>query len=134
MKHVLFVAASLFAIAPAFAQAQGPTVTPAFRQEIPNIAGKSLVAVVVEYAPGGKSGPHRHAASAFIAAHVLAGAVRSQVNDEPVKVYKAGESWFETPGAHHRVSENASETEPARLLAIFVVDTAEKTLTTPDPK
>jgi quercetin dioxygenase-like cupin family protein len=136
MKRFLLVAASLLAVTPAITQSapQGPKVTPAFRQEIPNIAGKSLVAVVVEYAPGAKSGPHRHANSAFIAAYVLSGSVRSQVNDEPVKVYKAGESWFEAPGAHHRVSENASETEPARLLAIFVVDTSEKTLTTPDPK
>jgi quercetin dioxygenase-like cupin family protein len=136
MKHVLLVAVSFLVITPAIAQTapQGAKVTPAFRQEIPNVAGKSLVASVVEYAPGAKSPPHRHASSAFIAAYVLSGSVRSQVNDEPVKVYKAGESWFEAPGAHHRVSENASETEPARLLAIFVVDTAEKTLTTLDPK
>ena len=134
MKYVLFVAASLLVVSPAFAQAQGPTVTPAFRQEIPNVPGKSLLASVVEYAPGAKSPPHRHASSAFIAAYVLSGAVRSQVNNEPVKVYKAGESWFEAPGAHHRVSENASTTEPARMLAIFVVDSSERTLTTPDPK
>ena len=76
----------------------------------------------------------RHTGTQIRPAYVLSGAVRSQVNDEPVKVYKVGESWFEAPGAHHRVSENASETEPARLLAIFVLDTAEKTLTTPDPK
>jgi quercetin dioxygenase-like cupin family protein len=135
MKHILFVAAPLLAITPATAQtaSQGPMVTPAFRQEIPNVAGKSLVASIVEYAPGAKSPPHRHANSAFIAAYVLSGSVRSQVNDEPVKVYKAGESWFEAPGAHHRVSENASMTEPARMLAIFVVDSSEKTLTTRDP-
>ena len=134
MKHVVFVAASLLAISPALAQTQGPTVTPAFRQDIPNVPGKTLLASVIEYAPGAKSGPHRHANSAFIAAYVLSGAVRSQVNDEPVKVYKAGESFFEAPGAHHRVSENASTTEPARMLAIFVVDSSERTLTTPDPK
>jgi len=136
MKRFLLVAASLLVITPAIAQSapQSPKVTPAFRQEIANVPGKSLVASLVEYAPGAKSPSHRHASSAFIAAYVLSGLVRSQVNDGPVKVYKAGESWFEAPGAHHRVSENASETEPARLLAIFVVDTSEKTLTTPDPK
>jgi quercetin dioxygenase-like cupin family protein len=136
MKHVLFVAVSLLAIAPAVAQtaSPAPTVSPAFRQEIPNVPGKSLVASVVEYAPGAKSTPHRHANSAFIVAYVLSGSVRSQVNNEPVKVYKVGESWFEAPGAHHRVSENASTTEPARMLAIFVVDSSEKTLTTRDPQ
>ena len=135
----LAVAVSLVAvILPAIASADpeaptGETVTPVFQQAIPNIPGKSLAALVVDYAPGGKSVSHRHAASAFIYAHVLSGAVRSQVNDEPVKVYHAGENWFETPGSHHRVSENASATEPARLLAVFVVDEGDHPLTTPDP-
>jgi quercetin dioxygenase-like cupin family protein len=110
------------------------TVAPAFRQTIPNVPGKSLVAVVVSYAPGAKSAAYHHASSAFISAYVLSGAVRSQVDDEPAKVYRAGESWFEQPGAHHKISENASATEPAQLLAIFVVDTDEKVLTTPDQK
>lgn len=112
--------------------AQPASVTQQFRQAIPNIPGKSLVAVVVSYPPGAKSAPHRHAGSAFIYAHVLSGAVRSQVNDEPVKVYQAGESWSEAPGAHHKLSENASASEPAKLLAVFVVDTNETKLTTPD--
>ena len=89
---------------------------------------------MVDYPPGGKSTSHRHAASAFIYAYVISGAVRSQVDDQPVKVYKAGEGWSENPGAHHRVSENASETEPAKLLAVFVVDSSEGTLTVPDAK
>jgi quercetin dioxygenase-like cupin family protein len=63
---------------------------------------------------------------------VLSGAIRSQVDDGPVTVYKAGEHFTETPGAHHRVSENASDTEPAKLLAIFVVDSADNPLTVPD--
>ena len=133
-RHALAIAVSLVATTVAFAQSVETKVTPAFRQIIPNIPGKSLAAAVVEYAPGAKSPSHRHANSAFIAAYVISGTVRSQVNDEPVKVYRAGESWFESPGAHHKVSENASATEPARLIAIFVVDTDEKTLTTPDPK
>ena len=67
-------------------------VTIVFEQAIPNIPGKSLVAQVVSYPPGAKSASHRHAASAFIYARVLSGAVRSQVNDEPAKVYQVGES------------------------------------------
>jgi quercetin dioxygenase-like cupin family protein len=128
--------ALLVAPAPLLAQSpsSGPTVTPAFRQPVADVPGKSIVGVVVNYPPGAKSGPHRHADSAFITAYVLSGAVRSQVDDEPAKVYRAGESWFEQPGAHHKVSENASATEPAQLLAIFVVDSDEKVLTTPDSK
>jgi quercetin dioxygenase-like cupin family protein len=64
----------------------------------------------------------------------LKGAIRSQVNDGPVKTYPAGENFSELPGDRHRVSENASTTEPARLLAVFVVDTKDAVLTTPDVK
>ena len=109
-------------------------VTTVFQHAIPNIAGKSLVAVVVTYPPGGKSVSHRHADSAFIYAHVLSGAIRSQVDDEPAKVYRVGESFYELPGSHHRVSENASDREGASLLAIFVVDTKDVHLTLGDQK
>jgi len=57
--------------------------------------------------------------------------IRSQVNDGPVKTYRAGESFSEFPGDVHNVSANASATEPARLLAVFVVDTHDTVLTTP---
>ena len=109
-------------------------VKPVFERAIPNIPGKSLVALVVSYPPSDKSASHRHAGSAFIYAHVLSGAIRSQVNDEPAKVYRVGEGWYENPGSHHRVSENASDREPASLLAVFVVDSTDKPLTTPDQK
>jgi quercetin dioxygenase-like cupin family protein len=56
------------------------------------------------------------------------------VNDGPVTTYRAGESFSEFPGDRHGVSENASTTESARLLAVFVVDTDETTLTTPYKK
>lgn len=129
----LLAAVSLPASAQA-GDARGGWASTAFRGAIPNMPGKSLVAIVVSYAPGAKSPAHRHASSAFIYAYVLEGAIRSQVDAEPVKVYNAGEGWSESPGAHHRTSENASTIEPARLLAVFVVDTDEPTLTIPDPQ
>jgi quercetin dioxygenase-like cupin family protein len=91
-----------------------------------------MVAVMVGYPPGGKSLAHRHAASAFIYAYVLSGAIRSQVGNEPARVYHAGEGFYEMPGSHHRISENASEKESASLLAVFVVDSKDDPLTTPD--
>jgi quercetin dioxygenase-like cupin family protein len=97
-----------------------------------NVSGKSLEAVTVTYAPGAKSGAHHHAKSAFIMAYVIFGAIRSQVEGEPARVYHAGETWSEAPGAHHIVSENASATEPAELLAVFLVDTGDGPLTTDD--
>ena len=112
--------------------APGAKVSVVFDQALPNVPGKSLRTVLVEYAPGAGSPSHRHPASAFIYARVLEGAIRSKVNDEPEKTYKAGESWTEKPGDHHQVSHNASDTEPAKLLAIFVVDTADKKIVIPD--
>ncbi len=107
-------------------------VTLVYDHVLPNVPGKSIKGVLVEYPPGGKSPGHTHPKSAFIYATVLQGAIRSQVNNGPVTTYRAGESFSEMPGDHHSVSENASATEPARLLAVFVVDTAEKNLTTND--
>jgi quercetin dioxygenase-like cupin family protein len=98
---------------------QAETVKKVFASQLPNVPGSSLTAFVVDYAPGGKSPTHHHAGSVF--AYVLSGAIRSQVStDGPAKIYRAGESFFEPPGSSHLVSENASQTEPASLLAVFV--------------
>lgn len=107
-------------------------VTVVFDHVLPNAPGMSMKGVLVEYEPGGSSPGHTHPDSAFIYATVLEGAIRSSVNGAPEKVYSAGESFYEEPGAHHGVSANASDTEPARLLAVFVVGTDEKELTTND--
>src|SRR4051794_8634498 len=103
----------------------GDDVRPDFSGALPNVPGKVLTAVVVNYAPGGKSPAHHHAGSVF--AFILSGAVRSEVTPGgAVKIYKAGESFFEAPGSSHLVSENASATEPASLLAVFVADQGAK--------
>jgi quercetin dioxygenase-like cupin family protein len=115
----------------AVARETAETVTPQFKQAITNIPGKSLIAVVVDYAPGGASPSHTHAKSAFIFGYVLSGEIESQVNDGPMRVYRVGESFYEPPGSRHTVSRNASKTKPAKLLAVFVVDTDDKELTTP---
>ncbi|GJH36018.1 cupin domain-containing protein [Paraburkholderia hospita] len=106
-------------------------VTLVYQHELPNVPGKSIKGVLVEYGPGGYSAGHTHAKSAFIYATVLEGAIRSQINDGPVTVYKAGQNFSEMPGDRHGVSANASKTKPAKLLAVFVVDTNETELTTP---
>ena len=103
-----------------------------FEQAMPNVPGKSLTAVVVDFPPGAASPPHHHAASGFIFAYVLSGSIRSQIEGGAVAVYRTGESWWEPPAAHHIVSANASPTEPARLLAVIVADTGAQ-LTTYDP-
>jgi quercetin dioxygenase-like cupin family protein len=111
---------------------RNPVVRTVFDQAS-NVPGKSLRAVAVSYPPGAGSGPHRHARSAFIMAYVVSGTIRSQVEGEPAaRVYQPGETWSESPGAHHTISENASATEPAELLAVFLVDTGDGPLTVDD--
>ncbi|MGB3289333.1 MAG: cupin domain-containing protein [Burkholderiaceae bacterium] len=134
-KRILlsFAAAAGMALASlAAAHGEGDIVKPNFERAIPNIPGKSLIAVEVLYPPGGASHPHTHAKSSFIYAYVVSGSIASKVNDEPERVYKAGESFFEEPGWRHPVSRNASKTKPAKLLAVFVVDSDDKELTTND--
>lgn len=108
------------------------SVKPVFERSIPHLPDKKLIAVVVNYPPGAKSRPHHHAKSAFIYAFVLSGEIRSAVGAEPARIYRAGESFYEDPEAHHLVSENASDTNAASLLAVFVVGTDDKPLTAPD--
>jgi quercetin dioxygenase-like cupin family protein len=126
-----YAALALATISPTFAHDVGDKVTPNFEQAIPNIPGKSLITVVVDYPPGAASRSHAHARSAFIYAYVVAGEIQSKVNDGKTRTYTAGQSWSEPPGASHSISRNASRTKPAKLLAVFVVDTDDKALTTP---
>ena len=70
-------------------------MTLVYQHELPNVPGKSIKGVLVEYGPGGYSPGHTHAKSAF------------------------------------GVSASASETQPTKLLAVFVVDTNETVLTAP---
>jgi len=134
MKHVLcLVLAATLQFSSAFAAAPGEKdakETLLYQHELPNVPGKSIKGVLVEYGPGGYSPAHTHG-NAFIYATVLEGAIRSQINDGPVTIYNTGQSWSELPGDRHSVSANASETKPAKILAVFVVDTNEKELTTP---
>jgi quercetin dioxygenase-like cupin family protein len=96
-------------------------VKPVIAQALPNVPGKKLTALLVSYPPGGASASHKHAVCVF--AYVLSGKIRSEVSTTgPARVYSAGEGFFESPGSVHRVSENASKTEPASLLAVFVAD------------
>ena len=104
-------------------------VKPVIAQPLANAPGQTLAAVTVNYPPGGKSGAHKHPGSVFV--YVLSGKVRSQVSTTgPAKVYGVGDTFFEAEGSTHMISENASDTEPASLLVVFVAPTG-ATLTTP---
>ena len=104
----------------AFAQhaaAQGAsTRRDVIKQELPGERALSLVEVT--YPPGTGSPAHLHVNG--VMAFVVEGAIASKVGDEPERTFRAGEAWWEPPGAIHRVSRNASPTEPATLLAIYI--------------
>jgi quercetin dioxygenase-like cupin family protein len=104
------------------AQQRAASVTPTRRdvisQEVPGEPLRDLSLVEVTYPPGTGSPPHLHANG--VTAFVVSGTVASKVGDGPEQIFRAGDAWWEPPGAIHRVSRNASSTEPARLLAIYV--------------
>jgi len=87
---------------------------------LPNVPGKRVTIVRVTYGPGGFTRPHRHAGS--VTAYITKGEVRSQLGGGPLETFTVGQSFFEPPGATHLVSANASNTEPAELIAVFVAD------------
>jgi quercetin dioxygenase-like cupin family protein len=95
-------------------------VEPIGSYALPNVPGKRVTIVRVFYGPGGFSRPHRHAGS--VTAYVTKGEIRSQLGGGPVETFKVGQSFFEPPGSTHVVSANASNTEPAELVAVFVAD------------
>lgn len=132
LLRILALAGCMIAAVPAVAAPKDGPVVQKFAHLIPNIPGKSLIALEVNFAPGQVSMPHRHAKSSFIYAYVLSGTIRSQVEGEPARDYHAGDSWYEAPGAHHIQGENMSKTRPAKLLAVFVVDTGDMELTKVD--
>lgn len=122
LKRVALIAAvCVWLTGTSRADEAGADVKTVFAEKLANVPGKKLTAVVVNYAPGGKSGPHRHGGSVF--AYVLSGSIRSENSATgPVRVYKAGESFFEPAGSRHLVSENASTKAAASLLAVFIAD------------
>jgi quercetin dioxygenase-like cupin family protein len=94
-------------------------------QALPNVKGKTFTSEIVDFPPNARAAPHRHG-QAFLYAYVLEGTVRSQLAGEPVRTYHQGQNWVEQPGVHHLLTENTSQTEPAKLLVIFVSNTGDK--------
>ena len=112
------------AVAPLCADAASPspldTVEPIGSYALPNVPGKRVTIVRVFYGPGGFTRAHRHSGS--VTAYITKGEIRSQLGGGPVETFKVGQSFFEPPGSTHLVSANASNTEPAELIAVFVAD------------
>jgi quercetin dioxygenase-like cupin family protein len=89
-------------------------------ERLPNVPGKSITTLLVEFPPNAFTPRHRHPGS--VTAYVLKGSLRSQLNDGPVGTFGVGGTWFEPPGTIHSMVENPSPTESAEIMAIFVAD------------
>jgi quercetin dioxygenase-like cupin family protein len=98
---------------------------------LPDIPGKRVTIVRVTYGPGGFTPPHRHAGT--VTAYITKGQIRSQLKGGPLEIFDVGQSFFEPPGAIHLVSANASNTEWAELIAIFVADEGAQLTTLIEP-
>ncbi|KAJ5978511.1 Cupin 2 conserved barrel [Penicillium viridicatum] len=99
-----------------------PSLEIAYSYKLVGIPNKTIVSLRVEFPPNGSTPPHRHG-GANVGAYVLKGTLLNKMNEDPMKTIEEGGSWFEAPGCHHRISDNASKTEPATLIATMVTDT-----------
>jgi quercetin dioxygenase-like cupin family protein len=116
------------------AQTQTPPAAPrppVFKHDLPNVTLDDWEVTVshVDYAPGRVGAAHRH--PGFVLAYVLEGSVIAKISGQgEERTYTAGQMFYEQPGATHEVSKNASQTQPARLLALIFAKKG-STLTTP---
>src|SRR5882672_4722637 len=138
------VAASAFAlfaemiasgrVAGAQTPAAAPPRPPVFVQDLPNVSleGWEVTVSHVDYPPGRVGTMHHHAG--FVLAYVLEGSVITKISGQgEEKTYNVGQMFYEQPGATHEVSKNASQTQPAKLLAMIFAKKG-ATLTTQVPK
>ena len=118
MHRCLLAGALLLSFAASVAAQEPPKVTPLLSRDLTDIPGKEGTMLIVEYAPGGADPVHRHNAHAFV--YVLEGSVVMQVEGaEPVTLHP-GQTFYEGPNDVHLVGRNASKTEPAKFLVVFV--------------
>ena len=116
--------------APGAAARPGSSVTELFRTELPDMPGKQLVVVSLQFAPASspKARPHQHPGSVFV--YVTKGEARLGIEGQPPKVVTTGQGFFEPVGAVHNVSESTSPTEAAAGIAFMIVPDGAPLVTT----
>jgi len=95
-----------------------PDVVTVMSKDLPDIPGKEMVMITVEYPPGGADPVHRHNAYAFV--YVLEGSVVMQVKGGKEVTLKPGQSFYEGPEDVHVVGRNASTDRPAKFVVVLV--------------
>ena len=99
-----------------------PTVAELMTRDVVGMPGKQVTMITVSYLPGGASMAHRHDAQVFV--YVLEGAMTMQVDGSAPVTVGPGQTFYEGPHDVHRVSANASQTVPAKILVSMLKDKA----------
>jgi quercetin dioxygenase-like cupin family protein len=120
MNRTTISALLFFLMTSTLASAQAPDVVTVMSKDLTGIPGKEALMLTVEYPPGGSDPVHRHDAHAFV--YVLEGSVVMQVKGGKEVTLTPGQSFYEAPEDVHVVGRNASTTESARFLVVFVKD------------
>ena len=102
------------------------------RDIIEKLDGKAASETVVEvtFEPGQEDSPHHHTGPVF--GYVLEGEYEHALGDEPVKKYRAGDTFYEPSGSVHRVARNPSDRTRTRLLAVILHSRDTKETTVPE--
>lgn len=116
MNKVLLVL--LLACSPLIAQ--DTRVTSLMSKPLPDIPGKEVLVLTVEYPPGGYDPVHRHNAHGFI--YVLEGSIIMGVKGAKPVTLTAGQTFYEGPNDIHTVGRNASKTKLAKFLVFLLKD------------
>ena len=95
-------------------------VTELLSRDMKEFPGKAGEMIIVEYPPGAVDPVHRHNAHAFI--YVLEGSIVMQLKGQKEVTLKPGDTFYESPDDVHTVGRNASNTEPAKFVVVFVKD------------
>jgi quercetin dioxygenase-like cupin family protein len=103
------------------------------REITEKLDGKEARATVVEVTldPGQEGAPHRHPGPVF--GYVLEGEYEHAINDDPAKILKTGETFYEPTGVLHRVSKNPSAKTKTRILAVILHSRDAKQISVPEP-
>jgi quercetin dioxygenase-like cupin family protein len=121
MSHLRYATALLaLALSPLAHAAGEAVVTTLMTKDLPDLGDKEARMLLVEYLPGGTDAPHRHDAHAFI--YVLEGSIVMQLAGGEEVTLTSGQTFYEGPNDVHTVGRNASATEPAKFVVVFVKD------------
>ena len=128
---VFLIPGTLMAQQPVADQTPHAAVTPLTSKDLPELPGKEVLMITVEYPPGSVDPIHRHNAHAFV--YVLEGSIIMQVKDGKEVTLTPGQTFYEGPNDVHVVGRNASSTKPAKFV-VFLIKDKGAPVVTPGPE